>query len=65
MVNLTTGLLAIPEWLSSQSCMLLDLLLSVVLGFIIGLERKYRLKEAGLIPTSQSASCLQSAEWYK
>lgn len=48
MVNLTMGLLAIPEWLSSQSCMLLDLLLSVVLGFIIGLERKYRLKEAGI-----------------
>jgi len=28
--------------------MLLNLLLSVVLGFIIGLERKYRLKEAGV-----------------
>lgn len=28
--------------------MLLDLLLSVALGFIIGLERKYRLKEAGI-----------------
>lgn len=28
--------------------MLLDLLLSVLLGFIIGLERKYRLKEAGI-----------------
>ncbi len=28
--------------------MLLDLLLSVVLGFVIGLERKYRLKEAGI-----------------
>ena len=28
--------------------MLLNLLLSVVLGFAIGLERKYRLKEAGV-----------------
>ncbi len=28
--------------------MLLDLLLSVALGFVIGLERKFRLKEAGI-----------------
>lgn len=31
-----------------QVYMLLNLLLSVVLGFVIGLERKYRLKEAGV-----------------
>ena len=31
-----------------QLRMLLALLLSIVLGFVIGLERKYRLKEAGV-----------------
>ena len=34
--------------MEEQLKMLLDLLLSVVLGFVIGLERKYRLKEAGI-----------------
>ena len=36
-----------PEFLS-EARILLDLLLSVVLGFIIGIERKLRMKEAGI-----------------
>ena len=36
-----------PEFLA-EARILLDLLLSVVLGFIIGIERKLRMKEAGI-----------------
>ena len=38
------------EWakMSEQFLLLIDLLLSVLLGFAIGLERKFRLKEAGI-----------------
>jgi putative Mg2+ transporter-C (MgtC) family protein len=38
------------EWakMSEQLLLLIDLLLSVLLGFAIGLERKFRLKEAGI-----------------
>ena len=36
------------EMLKEQAPLLLDLLLSVVLGFIIGFERKLRMKEAGI-----------------
>lgn len=36
-----------PEFLA-EARILLDLLLSVILGFIIGFERKLRLKEAGI-----------------
>ena len=33
---------------TGEATLLLDLLLSVVLGFIIGFERKLRMKEAGI-----------------
>ena len=36
------------EMLRQEAPLLLDLLLSVVLGFIIGFERKLRMKEAGI-----------------
>ena len=36
------------EMLREEAPLLLDLLLSVVLGFIIGFERKLRMKEAGI-----------------
>ncbi len=36
------------EMLKEEAPLLLDLLLSVVLGFIIGFERKLRMKEAGI-----------------
>lgn len=36
------------EWLLFEGRILLDLLLAVALGFFIGLERKFRLKEAGI-----------------
>lgn len=36
------------EMLKEEASLLLDLLLSVALGFIIGLERKLRMKEAGI-----------------
>jgi len=42
-----------------ESRLLLDLLLSVVLGFIIGLERKLRLKEAGI--RTHTIVCVGSA----
>ena len=36
------------EILKEEAPLLLDLLLSVVLGFVIGFERKLRMKEAGI-----------------
>ena len=36
------------EMLKEEAPLLLDLLLSVILGFIIGFERKLRMKEAGI-----------------
>lgn len=41
-------MIEIIEMLKEEAPLLLDLLLSVVLGFIIGFERKLRMKEAGI-----------------
>ncbi len=47
------------EQILAESKLLLDLLLSVALGFIIGLERKMRSKEAGI--RTHTIVCLGSA----
>jgi putative Mg2+ transporter-C (MgtC) family protein len=47
------------EQILLESRLLLDLLLSVVLGFIIGFERKLRLKEAGI--RTHTIVCVGSA----
>jgi putative Mg2+ transporter-C (MgtC) family protein len=47
------------EQFIAQSWLLIDLLLSVLLGFIIGMERKIRLKEAGI--RTHTIVCLGSA----
>ena len=47
------------EQFIAESWLLIDLLLSVLLGFIIGLERKIRLKEAGI--RTHTVVCFGSA----
>lgn len=47
------------EYIVDNLWLLLDLLLSVFLGFCIGLERKHRLKEAGV--ATHTVVCLGSA----
>ncbi|MBQ9692634.1 MAG: MgtC/SapB family protein, partial [Clostridia bacterium] len=47
------------EQLIFESYILLDLLLSAVLGFFIGFERKYRSKDAGI--RTHTIVCLGAA----
>ena len=47
------------EQLLFESRILLDLLISVLLGFLIGLERKMRFKEAGI--RTHTIVCMGSA----